>query len=41
MGQVNIYKIDNNKKEQFYKDMYSKLELQDTVEINKVVNEEI
>ncbi|EJT5937114.1 TPA: DUF6119 family protein [Clostridium perfringens] len=40
MGQVNIYKIDNNKKEQFYKDMYSKLELQDTVEINKVVNEE-
>lgn len=40
MGQINIYKIDDNKKQQFYKDMYSKLELKKTVEIEKLVSSE-
>ncbi|MGL5867980.1 DUF6119 family protein [Clostridium chrysemydis] len=39
MGQINIYKIDRNKKQTFYQTMASKLELIRTVEINKVVNE--
>lgn len=39
MGQINIYKIDSNKKQVFYQTMASKLELIRTVEVNKVVNE--
>ncbi|CAI3721539.1 DUF6119 family protein [Clostridium neonatale] len=38
MGQVNIYKIDNNKQQLFYQTLASKLELVRTIEINKVVN---
>lgn len=40
MGQINIYKIDNNKKQIFYQAMSSKFDLIDTIEISKVVNEE-
>lgn len=39
MGQINIYKIDRNKKQEFYQTMASKLELIRTVEINKTVND--
>lgn len=39
MGQVNIYRIDSNKKQVFYQSMASKLELVNTVEINKVLND--
>ena len=39
MGQINIYKIDNKKKQGFYQVMASKLELVRTVEVNKVVND--
>jgi uncharacterized protein (TIGR04141 family) len=39
MGQINIYKIDSNKKQVFYQTMASKLELVRTVEVNKVVND--
>ena len=39
MGQINIYKIDRNKKQTFYQIMASKLELIRRVEINKVVND--
>lgn len=39
MGQINIYKIDRNKKQAFYQTIASKLELIRTVEINKVVND--
>ncbi|MBY6843189.1 hypothetical protein HYH94_19715, partial [Clostridium botulinum] len=39
MGQINIYKIDSNKKQVFYQTMASKLELVRTVEVNKAVND--
>lgn len=39
MAQINIYKIDSNKKQEFYQTMASKLEFIRTVELNKVVNE--
>lgn len=38
MAQINIYKIDSNKKQIFYQTMASKLELLKTVEVNKVVD---
>lgn len=39
MGQINIYKIDNNKEQEFYQAMYSKLTLIDTIELNKNINQ--
>ncbi|MBU3197201.1 TIGR04141 family sporadically distributed protein [Clostridium algidicarnis] len=39
MGQINIYKIDSNKKQLFYQTMASKLELVRTVEVSKVIND--